>query len=462
MRLAFVDVETTGVDPLHDRVTEIGVVTVSGTHVEHWTTWVNPGRRESGESRRCQNRLDAGIRDAPTFTEIASDLGRRLDGRLFIAHNARFDYSFLKTEFERAGLNFDPRVLCSLMLSRRLYPDCARHDLDSLIERHALAATTRHRALPDADLIWQFWQTAHRSLSGEAVTGAINTLLAGPLLPPHLDPSLIDRLPDAPGVYVVHDQDGTPIHAGNARNLRLHVQAYFRLDRTSAKALAISHRISNITWTTTRGPLGAQLRLASASAALAKRRRNSMCEGYFSWRIVPDNYPALELVSLSDSDALIHGYMFGIFESRKKAHNALHRMAAQHRLCHSLLAVSSPNVEQCLACAGDGSVSACGSKVRRLRELTRAIAALCSEQLPPWPYDGAIGIRERSDLHVIDNWRFLGTATRDHEVSALLEAPRPAFEPHSFRLLSRKLRKLPPRRIVILANMPRHPVDPTH
>src|SRR3982750_2369490 len=143
MRLAFVDVETTGVNPLTDRVTEIGVVTVTGTHVEHWTTWVNPGRRESGELRRSCGDVDAQIGDAPSFRQITSDLSRRLHGRLFIAHNARFDHSFLKAEFNRAGVEFDARVLCSLMLSRRLYPEFARHDLDSLIERPALAATTR-------------------------------------------------------------------------------------------------------------------------------------------------------------------------------------------------------------------------------------------------------------------------------------------------------------------------------
>ena len=66
------------------------------------------------------------VRGAPTFSSLAREVRERLDGCLFVAHNARFDFGFLKHEFARLGVPFTPRVLCTVRLSRRLYPDARR------------------------------------------------------------------------------------------------------------------------------------------------------------------------------------------------------------------------------------------------------------------------------------------------------------------------------------------------
>ena len=164
--LAFVDVETTGVNPRENRITEIGVITVDGNRATEWTTVINPLIRRQERPQPPDGITDEMRGAAPRFKDIAADLAGRLAGRLFIAHNARFDYEFLKAEFGRTGIEFHPDVLCSLMLSRRLYSHPGHHDLDSLIERHGLEAQVRHRALHDAKLIWQFWQTIHREHPG--------------------------------------------------------------------------------------------------------------------------------------------------------------------------------------------------------------------------------------------------------------------------------------------------------
>ena len=101
-RLAFVDVETTGLSPTENRIAEIGVVTVDADgRVEHWTTLLRTSSR--GERSAPLGSSPYGTRDAPCFSDIAADLARRLDGRLFVAHNARFDHAFLRAEFERWG-----------------------------------------------------------------------------------------------------------------------------------------------------------------------------------------------------------------------------------------------------------------------------------------------------------------------------------------------------------------------
>jgi len=121
---AFVDLETTGATPTRDRITEIGIVEVAedGT-VSEWNMLVNPGTPIPGFIQSMTGITDAMMQDAPAFEEIATDVMEHLRGRLFIAHNARFDYGFLKNEFKRAGMDFRTTVLCTVKLSRRLYPE---------------------------------------------------------------------------------------------------------------------------------------------------------------------------------------------------------------------------------------------------------------------------------------------------------------------------------------------------
>ena len=95
-------------------------------------------------------------------------------------HNARFDYSFLKNEFRRLGIDFRSTVTCTVKLSRALYPEHHRHNLDSLIERHGLRADARHRALADAQLIHQFWQCIHAERSAGAIEAALQKQNAAP------------------------------------------------------------------------------------------------------------------------------------------------------------------------------------------------------------------------------------------------------------------------------------------
>src|SRR5678816_175626 len=120
--IAIVDVETTGTRPSLDRITEIAVLEVDGFEVtSRWSTLVNPGAAIPAEIQALTGITREMVAGAPRFADLADELGTRLAGRLFIAHNARFDYGFVRSEFQRAGLDFKARTLCSVRLSRRLY-----------------------------------------------------------------------------------------------------------------------------------------------------------------------------------------------------------------------------------------------------------------------------------------------------------------------------------------------------
>src|SRR5438093_12405505 len=166
--LAFVDLETTGTAADRDAITEVGIIRVTadpagGTPaVSEWSTLVNPGVPIPPAIQALTGITDAMVREAPAFDAIADEIAAQTAGALFVAHNARFDYGFLKHAFARQGRRFTARVLCTVRLSRRLFPDEPRHNLDSVIARHGLSIEGRHRALGDARVLWAFIQVLYR------------------------------------------------------------------------------------------------------------------------------------------------------------------------------------------------------------------------------------------------------------------------------------------------------------
>ena len=332
------------------------------------------------------------------------------------------------------------------MLSRKLYPGLVHHDLDSVMQRHGLQAELRHRALPDARLLWQFWRAIYRDHPQESIANAISSLIAGPVFPAKLDPSLIERLPDAPGIYILHGE-GMVLQVGHANNLRIHLRNYFRIDRSSAKAHSVAELVRNITWRVAAGPLGARLQLSALSKSLLPVKRRQVCKGLYSWRLHPDRYPSFELIS--DAQRRESGYeSYGLYDSERKARNALRRLAHDQRLCYSLLGLAETEDQICTACDLARESGRCGQRVERLKHLTRVAGALASLRVKVWPFSGPIGIRERADIHIVHDWRYLGTARNEADVDDVLQTPAPDFDRDIFILLAKKLPRLAARKII--------------
>lgn len=153
---AVVDVETTGGRPSgSDRITEVAAVLVDGTSITlAFHSLVNPRRPIPWHITRLTGIDDRMVRDAPTFADIAGELAAHLAGRIFVAHNVRFDFGFLDAEFSRVAPTplggLVQGQLCTVRLARRLLAHLPRRNLDAVSAHYGVRITDRHRASGDA------------------------------------------------------------------------------------------------------------------------------------------------------------------------------------------------------------------------------------------------------------------------------------------------------------------------
>jgi len=451
--LAFVDLETTGTAPGYDAITEIGIVRVAADPagaaapaVSEWSTLVNPGVPIPPAIQALTGITDAMVRDAPAFAAIADEVAARTAGAVFVAHNARFDYGFLKHAFARLDRAYTARVLCTVKLSRRLCPDAPKHSLDSVIERHALPVDDRHRALGDARVLWAFVQALYREFAPEAVAEAAKRVLRTPSLPPQLPPDALEVLPEAPGVYLFYGLNALPLYIGKSRNLRERVGAHFSSDYRSSTDARLSAEIRRIEFEETAGEIGALLRESSLVKSLLPAHNHALRRKAESGVLELGDEPGIpRFIPAAAVEAAELAGRYGPFVSKRAARDALRYLAREHRLCWSALGFErragpcfARQVRRCAgACVGEESMEAHHA---RLRE------ALAPLAVPPWPFPGLAAIRERAllgertDLHVLRDWCWLGTARDEGELGRLIEAPpRPVFDADIAKLLVRTL-----------------------
>lgn len=445
-RLSFVDVETTGTSPERARVTEVGIVAVDfdadDMRVTEWSSLINPGVPIPAEIQWLTGITNEMVRGAPRFAELAQDIYDRLDGAIFIAHNARFDYGFLRAEFARAGLAFNARTLCTVRLSRFLYPDRAPHSLDAIIERFGLPAEDRHRALGDARVLWRFLQKLGERHPPAELELALAALLKRPSLPAHLAPDALDAVPNAPGVYLFYGLNEHPIYIGKSVDLRTRVASHFSADHRSGRDLQLSQEVHRLEWEETAGELGALLRESELIKTRLPAHNIALRRKLGQVMVRLDELGRPRFVRCTDFDPDAPGPHYGPFGSRAAARRFLQELAAEHGLCQRTMglergaAVGEPCFShQLRRCRG-----ACIGVEPLEQHHARLLELLAPRALPPWPYRGAVALVERNaarlqeQFHVFDRWHWLGS-TRALEAAHRLasEAPR-SFEPDAARL----------------------------
>ena len=440
--LIFVDLETTGANFANDRIIEIGLVVVDQHGAREWSTLVNPGKPIPPFITHLTGIDSSMVEQAPAFSEVASLVLEKLQGKLFIAHNARFDYSFLKREFYRLGINFRANNLCTVKLSRKLFPEHHRHSLETLVSRFGIQVEARHRALEDARVLWLLWQQWHAMLSGDTIRTAIDGIVGRPQLPPQLDPAVVDDLPEAHGAYALLDKDGDALKVKRASNLRQQVLAHFQPQNRDS---VLTKETCRIEWRETAGEFGARLAELELTAA-SRKPLDELC----SWRLkkTVDGDFRPELVFANELDFATAKELFGLYYSRREAFVALRKLVDAHHLCHGVCGTdNSKPGDACVGFKQRACRGTCVGKEPISSHSARLMMALARTRISEWPFNGPIAIVERDefgmheDFHVIDHWRHLGVAHDETTLEALLDARQGRFfDPEIYRALAKALK----------------------
>ena len=177
-KLAFVDIETTGLSPGYNRIIEIGILRVEDNAViSTYQTLINPGCAIPSIITSITGISSSDVRNAPAFSAVHEEILEILDDTIFVAHNAQFDYGFIRNEFALLGKIYSAKKCCTVRLARRLFPGLRRYNLDTIISHFGIPYSDRHRALGDATVLWKFYQKLQQDVPLLALYTAIEASL---------------------------------------------------------------------------------------------------------------------------------------------------------------------------------------------------------------------------------------------------------------------------------------------
>ncbi len=443
--LAIVDVETSGTSATESRIIEIGILRIeNGVCVETYRTCINPGRPVSSWILALTGIRQEELDPAPEFEDVADTVARLLDGAIFVAHNARFDYSFVKNEFARIGHKFNAKCLCTVRLSRMLFPRSRKHDLSSIIARYKFDAGARHRAFDDANVLWQFLQYAHEKKQA-ALGPAINELLKGHTLPAFLDTRTIKNLPEAPGVYLFFGEDNEPLYVGKSRNIKTRVLSHFSGGPGSSKEALMGRHIVRVEARETAGELSALLLESSLVKSMSPRYNRMLVrrkEIVIARRTTVNGYASLTLERVPGILPEEHASVLGVFRSVMQAKEFLSTAAAAYALCSKILGTEKGK-GPCFSSQIGKCNGACEGREERDVYNERFEHAFFARRIQAWPYGGPIVVEERrnggSHSFVLDNWCLIGDI-RVSEDDVAFRAARPEFDHDSYKIFARYLR----------------------
>lgn len=445
--VVFVDIETTGGSPKNSRVLEVAAIRVEGGKVvDTFCTLLNPEMPVPYYITRLTGIGEADIVGAPVFADIADRLREICQGAVFVAHFARFDYSFISAEYRALGQEFSPSMLCTVKLSRALYPSAQGHSLEKLLERHSIQVSARHRAYDDALALWSFCQIAYAAHGQDAFAAATKRQFSRATLPPHLDDAYFAELRDVPGVYVFEDEAGAPVYIGKSVAVRTRVMSHFSSDTREAKEMQISRSTHRVRMIETPDELQALL-LESAMIKQYMPLYNRMLRRA-SKRVAlvgnvnDDGYIGISAQPMAVSDMGGTQSIWGVYDTRRQAREALERHRAGFDLCPKLLGLEkskgacfASQLGKCHgACSGLEPVDAYNQRVELAMQRSRIEA---------WPYETPVSIRFKSNPSsglVIDNWCVIGRY--NHDTDALDESfVSRDFDTDTYRILRSYLRQ---------------------
>ena len=255
---AIIDIETTGLKATTEKITEIAIYIYDGNQViDRFVSLVNPERDIPYQITKITGITNQLVANAPKFYEIAKKIIEITENKIFVAHNAQFDYSFVKEEFKRLGYNYQRKTLCTVRLTRKLIPNLASYSLGNICQSLGISIMNRHRAAGDTEAtVKLFEQLLEIDNSNKPLFANMKSPENG--LHPSFKEETIDKLPEKEGVYYFFNQYKQLIYCEKSSNIKKQVQAHFN-NTSTPKAIEMKSKITDIDYELTGNELIALL-----------------------------------------------------------------------------------------------------------------------------------------------------------------------------------------------------------
>jgi DNA polymerase-3 subunit epsilon len=341
---AVIDLETTGGNPNSEKIIEIGIVLHDGKHkIGEYTTLINPEKEISGFISTFTGITNAMVKNAPKFADVADTILELLEGKIVVAHNAKFDYNFIKSEFRRLNIPFTKKNICTVQLSRKIFPSHKSHSLGNICRDLGIVVDNRHRAFGDAAatalLLEKLIENDTKNLIGEYLDDDIKKIH----LPSKINPRIIEVLPEEVGVFYLHDENGDVVYLDKTKNIREHIFTFFSKKPTEKHKQQLYQEVADISFELTGNELIATLIETAEIKKLAPKYNRPVANAFYKYglfsetdqngfqklivKVLDENEnPLLKFSSKFKAEKMMHTILtnFRLEPTFKKIDNAFH------------------------------------------------------------------------------------------------------------------------------------------
>lgn len=325
---AIIDIETTGLSPSQEKITEIAIIIHDGDKVvDEFSTLLNPERKIPYRITQITGINNQMVNDAPKFYEIAKQIIELTEDKIIVGHNVRFDYGFIRNEFISLGYDYKRQTLDTIKLARKLIPGKPSYALGKLCKSLGIENPNRHRAMGDATATKTLFEML-LSIDGNPVDINLNGVQSD------LCKNLVKDLPKEAGVYYFYDNSEGLIYVGKSVNIHDRVMSHLN-NNSHKKAVEMKNAIFDVRYTVTGSEL---IALLLESSEIKKhqpiynraQRRTFFNYGLYSF-YDEQGYLNLKVMKIVNELSPIYTY-----SSINEGKEHLERLCEEYGLCQKL------------------------------------------------------------------------------------------------------------------------------
>lgn len=325
---AIVDVETTGLSPSGEKITEIAIYLHDGKQiVDEFQSLINPEKKIPYRIVQMTGINDQLVQDAPKFYEIAKKIVELTEGKILVGHNVQFDYNFIRSEFKSLGFDFQRRTLDTVRLSRKLIPERRYYSLAKLCKDLGIENPARHRAAGDALATTRLFEIL-LAIDEQPENVKLNGYNS------EVNKSLVNDLPKETGVYYFFNRNKDLIYVGKSVNIHDRVLSHMN-NNLHKKAVEMRAEISDVKYELTGSELIALLLESSEikkHQPIYNRQQRRIFFNYGLYAFEDENgYKNLKVMRIVDELNPIFTY-----GSSQEGKDHLFRLIEEFELCQKL------------------------------------------------------------------------------------------------------------------------------